>query len=602
MISSKKINLIAILLIALVLVGTVCAMFAKQSGYVEKSANTYVYSDLHSVAVTDNDFYKGYGESAERIILTGTSAESTSNNVEINGGEITIRGGGEYVLSGSLEYGTVTVDNADGAAVILVFNGVSITSSDFSALYVKQSEKTVISLVPGTENFLNDAVVYNEEKQQEGKPSAALYSKDNLVINGTGSLTVSGNYKDGIKANDSLLITEGIMSINAAENGIAVNDYILALNSSVAVKSGNDCIKCNNDEEKWGFIAFEGTNLSLAGGGDGISASSAVYMNNAIADITAGGGSENAAEKHSGFRFFEINNGKKSDDKSTKGVKAGTYMCINGGSYVIDSCDDAIHSDGDLKIAGGVFAIMSGDDGVHSDMNLIVAPDKLDIKRSYEGLEGAYVTINSGDINIVSEDDGINATGESGSGMGMPGMHSTEEKTEAKDIWLTVNGGCIRIEADGDGFDSNGSAVLNGGVLEIYGPEDNGNGSIDVGDGGYVFLINGGTLLAAGSSGMAETPSEQSTQCSTAFYLDDEYMAGSEIALKDTDGNIIASGMSNKKFKWICVSSENIKQGATYTLFVNDTAVMSVTVDKNVSVAGSRGGSGQSGERSRIQK
>lgn len=603
MISSKKIDIIAVLLIALVLVGIVCAMFAEKSNSDKKRSNTYAYSDLHKVTVTDNDYYIGYDEKKSvKIELNGTSAESSSNNVEIDGGDIIIRAGGIYVISGTLDNGTVTVDNSDGAEVVLIFNGVNITSSDFSALYIKQSEKTVISLVPETENCLTDGDSYSEDKQQDGKPSAALYSKDNVVINGSGSLTVNGNHKDGIKANDNLIITEGNITIIAAEDGVDVNDYVAFIGASINVKAGNDCIKCKNDDEKQGFIAVENSNFTLVGDGDGMSASTAVYLNEVTADITTGGGSENAAQKQSGFGFFGINNHEEKE-KSTKGIKAGTNICINGGAFTVDSCDDAIHSDNDVTIEGGTFEISSGDDAIHSDLNLVLNPEKINIEKCYEGLEGAYVTINGGEISIISQDDGINATGENSVGMGMPCMHTEEVKAEEDDIWLTVNGGHIYIETSGDGFDSNGSALINGGFLEIYGPEDNGNGSVDVGDGGYVFIINGGEMLAAGSSGMAENPSELSSQRSVSFYLDEYYPSGSKISLKDDNGNDVIMGTSNKKFNWVSISTENITEGVSYTLVVDNDTVMSVTSDAIISTAGSNiKGRLPGGERSRIQR
>lgn len=161
----------------------------------------------------------------------------------------------------------------------------------------------------------------------------------------------------------------------------------------------------------------------------------------------------------------------------------------------------------------------------------------------------------------------------------------------------------IYIETSGDGFDSNGSALINGGFLEIYGPEDNGNGSVDVGDGGYVFIINGGEMLAAGSSGMAENPSELSSQRSVSFYLDEYYPSGSKISLKDDNGNDVIMGTSNKKFNWVSISTENITEGVSYTLVVDNDTVMSVTSDAIISTAGSNiKGRLPGGERSRIQR
>ena len=605
MISSKKFDIIAIVLTALVLVGIICAMFLPKDILTGNATGVYNYSDLHTVTITEDDHYTDYAKSSPvKINLMGDYIEAASNNIKIDGSDITILGGGVYVLSGTLNDGTVIVDSEDGAEVRLILNGVGITSSDFSAINIRQSAKTVISLVEGTENVLTDGSTYNKEKLGEDS-AAAISSKDDLVINGNGSLTVNANSSDGIKANDSLKITGGNIKITSVDDGINANDYIAALNTSIAVNSGGDAIKCEHTEEGKGFIAFEESVLSVTSGGDGVYASSALYMNETKADIVSGGGNENAVMKHGGFGGFGrfgVNNSSTADDTpSTKAIKAGTNIVINGGSFNLDSAEDAIHSDKDVTINKGTFEILSGDDAVHAELNLVLEPETLNISKSYEGLEGAYITINGGDIRIVSNDDGINASGENSNGgmMMPPGMRGGEEKTAEEDIWLTVNEGHIYIETSGDGFDSNGSAVMNGGVLEIYGPENSGNGSIDVGDGGYVLIMNGGSLLAAGSSGMAEHPTENSPQQSLTFYLDEAHEAGSTIRISDSAGNEIISGASNKRFNWICISTESLSEGETYTLFINGTETASITANDGFASTGTRSGGfgGFGGER-----
>lgn len=588
MISSKNFNVIAILLTALVTVGVVCAMLVPKSTITGKITGELSYSELHSVNLTDGDYYGTYAESSvAKITLKGDTAETKSRNVQIDGGSITILGGGVYVLQGTLNDGCIFVNSTDGAEVRLIFNGVNITSSDFSAIYVKQALKTVISLVEGTENSLTDGAMYNEGKLENGKPTAALYSKDDLVINGKGSLTVNGNYKDGIKANDTLKITESKLTVNAADKGINVNDSLALVEAEINVTSKGDAVRCEHENEAKGFIAFENARLCLTSEGDGISASSALYVNNTEAEITTGGGSENAESRRGGF----WNTSK--DSASTKAVKAGTNMLINGGSFILNSKDDSLHSNGDITIENGNFVISSGDDAVHADLNLVLNPESLKITKCYEGLEGAYVTVNGGEISIISDDDGINATGEGvNSGMQMMHKNQGEEKTSNEDIWLTLNGGHIYIEASGDGIDSNGSAVINGGLIEIYGPEDNGNGSIDVGDGGYVLIMNGGSLIAAGSSGMAEHPTESSPLNTLVFYLDETYSKNSTITLKTSNGEEIISGTSNKRFNWICVSTPSLTEGEAYTLYINENETANATVNNGVTQIGAKNGNG----------
>ena len=133
MISSKKINLIAILLIAAALIFTVCVMLVPQNTITGHKTGLVSYSDVHSVSFTKDDYYTTYAEGGiTKINLSGTTASSKSNNVTVEGGKITILGGGVYVLSGTLDDGNIVVDSSDGAEVRLILNQVSVTSSDFS--------------------------------------------------------------------------------------------------------------------------------------------------------------------------------------------------------------------------------------------------------------------------------------------------------------------------------------------------------------------------------------------------------------------------------------------------------------------------------------
>lgn len=587
MISSKRINIIILLLTAAVLIFTVYAMVVPNDMFTGNKVGTFSYGGTHDVTVTENDYYTTYTKTAAaKINLNNDYAESDSRNVIIDGGDVSILGGGVYILSGTLANGSITVNSEDGAEVRLILNGVNITSSDFSAIYVEQSAKTVISLVPGTENILSDGSEYNDEKQNDGKPNAALHSKDDLVINGGGTLTVNGNCTGGIKVGDTLMITEGNITVNAVKKGIDANDYIAVFGSEITVNSGADAIKSEHESKNKGFIVADSAQITVESDGDGIYASSAIYMDNTEAKVITGGGSANAQTKNNAPRAFKNND---DDTPSTKAIKAGNNIVTNGGNFIIDSADDAFHSDGDITVEKGNFTVSSGDDAFHADLNLTVSPETMNIKKCYEGLEGAYVTVNGGEISIVSDDDGINAVGENSGGFGMmPQGHGGEEKTAEEDIWLTINGGHVLLETSGDGFDSNGSAVINGGFLEIYGPEDGGNGSIDIGDGGYVLIMNGGQLLAAGNSGMAEHPSENSPQNSMSFYLDENYSVGSSISVKSSGGTEIISGNSSKKFNWVCVSTEDIKEGETYTLEVNGSDVASVTANTGFTSYGNK--------------
>lgn len=492
MISSKRITVIGILLTAAVLILTIGIMIYSSETATNVITGTIDYSENHNITYTNDDFYTNYSENGvAKITLSDIGINTNSSNVTIDGNEVTILGGGTYVLSGTISDGNIVVDSSDSAEVRLILNGVKITSSDFSPLYIKNAKKVVISMVNGTKNTFIDGENYNEAKLTDGSPSACIYSKDDVTINGSGTLVVRGNYNDGIQVNDALKITEGTVKIYAEDDGINVNNYIGFLNANIEINTSDDAIKCEHDSMDYGFIAFEGTTVNVSVPSDGIHASSSVYINDVNANITAN-----------------------------------------------------------------------------------------------EGIEGAYIEINGGNINIISSDDAINAVGENSGGGFMRPMGMRADNISDEIIYLVINGGNIYIETRGDGIDSNGAVVVNGGNIEVYGPENNGNSSLDF---EYAFVVNGGTLLAAGSSGMAESPSELSEQNSIVFSIDKNYDAGSEISVTDSNGNEIIKGISGKKFNWICVSSDMIADGGNYTLKINGEDVLNVQTDGVVTMAGSTG-------------
>ena len=307
------------------------------------------------------------------------------------------------------------------------------------------------------------------------------------------------------------------------------------------------------------------------------------------------------------------------DSTSTKGIKSDGALYVNGGTFTINSADDSFHSNSDVTINDGTYTISSGDDGMHADSALLVNGGTITVTESYEGLEGLNVTINDGKIDITASDDGINAAGgndQSGfggmGGDGFKGMQapdaqksdsasdSTSDNTQKSDdtsdtvqdtgnitvaaqksdstsdkaqdtdtasedeMWMVINGGYVHVLAGGDGLDSNGDMTINGGEVYVDGPSDNGNSAIDYGEKSS-FYINGGTVVAVGSSGMAEDVSSDSKQQVAFVKLDSQADAG-DVILKDADGNEIISYTAQKKYDCVIISTADLKAGQTYTL------------------------------------
>ena len=262
-------------------------------------------------------------------------------------------------------------------------------------------------------------------------------------------------------------------------------------------------------------------------------------------------------------------------------------MIINGGTFVIDSSDDALHSNADLTVNNGTFTIASGDDGLHADTDLSILGGILTITKSYEGIEGYSITVSGGTIDLTSSDDGFNVSGgaDSSSVDGRAGQNTFTAGTS--DMVLTFTGGTVTVNAGGDGLDSNGTLNIEGGFITVSGPEDSGNGTLDF----NLATISGGTLIGAGSSGMMQTFGSDSTQASLAYSLSTTYEAGTQISLTDADGNVLASWTAVKSFCSVNISTADMVSGESYTLTTgSDSQTIQLT-----SISTSNGSSGMGG-------
>ncbi|WP_321970971.1 carbohydrate-binding domain-containing protein [Paratractidigestivibacter sp.] len=282
------------------------------------------------------------------------------------------------------------------------------------------------------------------------------------------------------------------------------------------------------------------------------------------------------------------------DDDADKGD-----VVIAGGELGIDASSDGIDAGNRLEVDGGTLSVSADDDGLHAERALQVDGGVIDVTGSYEGLEGATVTMNAGEVSVVSTDDGVNASGDpdasdastteaSGGeladaagqpGAGDGGLMFGGGKQPAQDGFgnggmdydstarVTINGGRLTICASGDGIDSNGDLEVTGGETYVFGPTSDGDGSLDYGG---TAAITGGVVLCAGSSGMAQGFGDSSTQVSVMVSA--EGFEGDSITLADADGTVLAQTSALCGYSCIIVSAPGIETGQTYTLTCGDSS------------------------------
>ena len=479
--------------------------------------------------------------------------------VIVEGSTALIESAGTYNLSGTLTDGQIIVDTDDTELVTLILNGVNLSSTISAPIYIKEAENAAIVLADGTENIVNDASNYVYETAEDDEPNAAVFSDDDLIIYGSGSLIVTANYNDGITSKDSLTILDGTINVTSVDDGIRGKDSLVIDSAIITINASGDGLKSDNEEDLTvGMVEIISGTLNIISGGDAITAESTLTVQGGSFNLTSGGGSTVYP----------------SDDSSTKGLKSANAIIINGGVFNINSSDDAVHANDSIVINDGTFVLASGDDAMHADATLEINGGDIDVTTSYEGVESASITINGGDINIVSSDDGLNAAGGvDGSGFG-GGPGGGRDQFSAGDYSLTINDGYIVIDAEGDGVDANGMIVMNGGTVIVNGPTQSMNGAIDY-DGS--FQINGGFLLAVGSAGMMQAPDNSSTQVSLGINFNGWLPAGDIIHVENSAGESVLTFAATKTYQSLVLSSSELETGETYIFYQGGSAVGSIT-------------------------
>lgn len=513
----------------------------------------------------------------DTTITLGDTIVVDGEGVVVEKNKVTINSSGTYSISGTLRDGQIEVNAGDEDNVQLILNGVNITNSTSSGIYVANSKNTYVILEDGTSNEVTDGENYIFEDISTDEPNAAIFSKSDLFISGTGSLKVNAKYNNGITSKDDLEIADGTISIDSVADGIRGRDSITISSGNIIINSQGDGMKSNNDEDtEKGYVLIEGGTINITSGEDGIQAETVAKITGGDITINSGGGNENTSKVHSDFRGFGKTQGaaveqdEEIDTTSTKAIKAAVNVKIDGGNININSADDSIHSNDKVEINGGTINIISGDDGIHADSTIDVNKGDIIIVKSYEGIEAETININDGNIKVTASDDGVNASGgNDGSSInGRPGQNNFASAGKGT---ININGGKIVVDASGDGLDANGSIYMKDGTVIVNGPEDNGNGSLDY-DG--EFQITGGLLIASGSSGMAQSPSETSSQNSINIFS--AIQANTLVRVEDSSGNEVVTFVSSKNVQSVVISSANIKIGETYKVYTGGTSTGSV--------------------------
>lgn len=530
-------------------------------GNTSSSENSEAITESTKLTQATNRGEAAYTDYSATINLGNLSYEGTG--VTISNSTIKITKQGTYYFTGTLKDGNIVVEAGDDDNVVLVFDNANITCTTTAVINGINAKNLIINLKEGSTNTFTDSSNYTVFTEDD-EPNAAVFSKTDLMINGTGTLIVNANYQDGIVSKDDLVITNATIKVTSADDGIRGKDSVDIKDANITVNAKGDGIKSTNDSDtSKGYVIIDGGKINIEAESDGIQAETVLNISNA--DIT-----------------IKTTGNTSDENVSSKGLKSGKEITVNSGNINVSSTDDSIHSNYFIIINGGNLTLASNDDGLHADTNILINDGNLNITKSYEGIEAAYIVINNGEISVVASDDGINAS----DGSGTTEFWGRQENFNTNSsIALIINGGNIFVNAAGDGLDSNGAITQNGGSVVVAGTQNNGNGALDY-DG--TFNVTGGSLIIYGATGMWQNPSTTSTQYSICYSASGK--AGDQIVVKDQNDNTVAEFTTEKVYSAILISNSKLKQGETYSLYVNGTLSTSLEITSIVTSQISGGG------------
>ena len=338
--SSKHIEIICVVALVLTLIITVLFMNGEKLGI-----TPITNGDEGNGQFTANDLNADWDSTnATQILLTGDGGSVKGDGAYIYDGNVHIAYAGTYVISGELTDGSIIVEANSNDKIWILLSGVSLNCKDSAAIFVQEAEKVFLTLADGTENTVSTGAEYTNEAKSLGI-DGAIYSKDDLTINGGGSLSVTAEYKHGIVCNDDLVIVGGNIEISAVQDGIHANDSARLKGVDITISAGDDGITVSNDDET-AYIYVESGNITILECYEGIEA----------IDITIAGGVINITSTDDGINA----NGRGSN--SVIRITGGDITILNPTGRDADGLD----SNGDIYISGGRLFISVNGNGTNS--------------------------------------------------------------------------------------------------------------------------------------------------------------------------------------------------------------------------------------------
>ncbi len=419
---------------------------------------------------TDRDLDPSYEASkAETITLSDSGSTSSSKLVEIDGSTIKITEGGIYELTGTLTDGQIIIE-ADDEKVQLVLCGVNITNTSSATIYVLDADKVFITLQEDTENYL--ATTGEFVQTDDNNVDAVIFSKDDIVLNGEGSLTITTKYGHGVVSKDDLKITSGTYTVNVSKDAFSGNDSLSIADGNFTVSAGDDAFHSDN------ITTVNGGNINILTCYEGLEGTAVVVNDgniviNASDDgLNAGGGNDGSGAGNESFNpfsstdnssyYIQINGGNITINAEGDGVDANGSIYVTGGYTLINgptmAANGALDYDGTGEITGGTF-IAIGASGMA--MNFSSADQGSILVSGVSIKEGDTITLTDSKGNVVLSLESQVSTDSI--------LLSSEDINSSETYTLTIGSSSTEIKMDGNNLYGSGFSMGFGGTQGGFG-------------------------------------------------------------------------------------------------------------------------------------
>ena len=528
--------------------------------------NAELTSSVVDKEIKNKDKEVNYDRNTSTIItLNGDSISFQGEGVTVGNSTVTITQAGTYVISGNLNNGQIIVDAADTDDVRIVLENVNIHSETSAAIYVRNADKLIVTLPSGTTNTLSGGSTY--ENIDENNIDGVIFSKDDLTINGEGTLNINANYKHGIVSKNDLNIVGGTFNINSVSQALSGKDAVKIYGGVFNIESQGKGIKSENvDETEKGNIYINGGEFNLNTVDDALHTSGSIVIDEGNFTI------------------------KTEDD----GMHADKDLVINGGNINITESYEGLEGY-KVVINGGDVNIVASDDGINA-----VNPDNTNtVEVTQETTSNTTTTEATQNTTNNMNTAPVPPTDASGMMAGKMARPNTDNgMVNDPSAYIKITGGNTTVNASGDGIDSNGSVLITGGNLYVSGSSARGDGALDYNG---VAKIEGGTVVAVGGIGMNQSFGSESTQYSISYSVNAQGSENNAVKLIDNSGNVVVSWENPpKEYSSVVVSSPDLKQNGNYKLQTGSDIIELIlqnVVTTNISQGMGMGGRGQRGER-----